>query len=190
MPAGVIVPKASDPPGTPSTSQVTLSSLVLNCCVRVNVSATARGLTENPLGTTSVPAKAVVAGAWGAVSEIVAVGTRAPVALRVASGSKSTLAGGVAAPEGLPFLSQFWLVHPGVFGLHHPGWVLALISSRLVPAIPSESRFSTSANGGFWQIVSSSSASGHGHHQAPVRIRRCCRDDPYAFHGAPPPELT
>src|SRR5262245_25549555 len=188
MPVGVIVPKASDPPGTPSTSQVTLPSLVLNCCIRVNVSATARGLTENPVGTTSAPTKAVVWGPSGEVSKKVVVGPRAPVALRVASGSKSTLAGGVAAPEGLPFLSQFWLVHPGVFGLHHPGWALALISSRLVPAIPSESRFSTSANGGFWQIVSSSSA--HGHHQAPVRIRRCCRDDPYAFHGAPPPELT
>jgi hypothetical protein len=78
------------------------------------------------------------------------------------AGSNSTPVGGVAVPVETPFLSKLWLLHPAVAGLHHPGWASALISCRLVPAIPSEFTFSASASGGAWQPV----------------VSRCCRKDP------------
>ena len=79
-PVALIVPEDDDPPMTPSTDQVTLPLLAVNCCVPVNVSTETRGVTENPV---PVPDNAIVWGLPGALSLIVTVELRAPVAVGV-----------------------------------------------------------------------------------------------------------
>ena len=47
-PVDVIVPEEADPPATPSTDQITLVLLAVNCCVCVNVNVATCGLIPNP----------------------------------------------------------------------------------------------------------------------------------------------
>src|SRR5579862_4313353 len=72
----VIVPEEADPPATPSTDQVTVPLVTPNDWVWPKVSATARGVTANPV---PVPDSAIVCGVPGALSAMVTEELRAPV---------------------------------------------------------------------------------------------------------------
>ena len=75
-PLVVIVPEDAEPPATPSTDQVTLPLLAVNCCVRVKVSVATRGLTENPV---PVPDSVIDCGLPEALSIIATVELLVPV---------------------------------------------------------------------------------------------------------------
>jgi hypothetical protein len=99
-PPVVIVPKVAEPPVTPSTDQVTLPLLAVNCCVRVKVSAATRGLTDKPV---LVPDTVIVCGLPEALSEIDTVELRVPVVV----GVKVTLI--VHAAFGVRVAPQLWV---------------------------------------------------------------------------------
>src|SRR5271165_330256 len=81
-----MVPDAAEPPATPSTDQVALPLLAVNCCGTVGVSVAVRGVTINPLPP-PVPDTAIKCGLPGALSAIVSVAFSGPDAL----GENSTL---------------------------------------------------------------------------------------------------
>src|SRR6185437_11052725 len=75
-----MVPTAVDPPTTPSTDQVAPPLVAVNCCVRVNVKAAARGDMENPV---PVPDRLTVCGLPVALSETATPEAREPVVVGV-----------------------------------------------------------------------------------------------------------
>src|SRR5689334_17829789 len=100
-----MVPTAEEPPISPSTDQVTVPPLAVNCCVPENNSTEDLGVTENP---TPVPEIGTVCGVPGALSLMVTVEFRTPVV----NGVKITLMVHDAPAESIDPQLFVWLKSP------------------------------------------------------------------------------